>query len=345
MNIRLWSCASTMVSCVLSTTAAVAQSEPSTKPSEAEVTFVRGEKDWPASSWRVLPKWMATFTTRPSVSPFEGAVVSAAFGEVFQNARVESRPGFRSQSAEITAFVDSLQRAEVHHWQRTKNGSTEDRWTVLGFSEEAVTALSKAVVRACRGAFAPPQSFKTQLQSLMQRIDERVQGIPVFEAQLAQAGEETRRLGVTSMTDDEVSSAAARLDQEQRLNAVDIAGLEASIGATQKRMAALPGASRRNESDVEVARTLCRIQVELEIQLAGKLARKTALSNELERVQAGREARARATKLRQEIAESRQAVEADRTALHEVQEQLVAWESVATVTVVDDRVVVSPTGY
>lgn len=320
--------------------------QPATSSAPA-LTYVRGEPRAAEKRWDDLPglgrpRVAATLETRPALAEPPGGrkmnirseIIKSALAGVFGSQRPVRSVTTGGRDREADAFYVLKTSAGI---ERTAvfagDERVADRWTVYAGSDDEAQALVEALLRAF------PQVVATELEPARQKLaqaSERVEAtnrtIADCEQQIQQREQACRDAGVAEMTDDAIDSAIARFNQEQRLNQVDIAGIEASLASAKQR-----GGSG------ELSPTLARIQVELEIQLVGKLARKEALTQELQALQRGRTERRHIRELEKKIAEANTWLETYGKRIRTMSaDEVAALEDVARVTVVDDRVEIGP---
>jgi hypothetical protein len=335
-------CGALMSFCVaLSNAAALAQTKPTTEPN---LTYVRGEVRAMEERWGRgagfgigHPTVTATLETRPALgggwqakradSDVEKGALTAVFGAQFAYG-----PAGLNQDSSATYFTGKagIERTTLFKDQQ----AVADLWTIIAGSEDEARALAAALVRSYldvvdRGLVQARQ----ELPDLVSKVDEKKPVIAECEARIQEAEDECRQLEVGDMTDEAIDSAIARFEQEQRLNQVDIAGLEASLASAKQRAG----------GDGNLAQTLARIQVELDIQLVGKLARKDALLREVRDLQAGRAARARIHELQKKVAMAKRSLSIPERNLASHEEWIQELESLkAHFAVTGNRVMLSP---
>ena len=96
------------------------------------------------------------------------------------------------------------------------------------------------------------------------------------------------------------------------------------------------------EKAANTRHALERIQVELEIELIGKLARRDALAREMRELEKGREARSKIDELFGKLVTTRHDLTLYKKTLSRLQESVQHLERLADFTVADKRVVISP---
>ncbi len=291
------------------------------------------------------PKVVATLETRPALggetrpapggtwqarfadSDIQKTALAAVFGEHSAFA-----PSGLSPDSSATYFTDKagIERTTIFEDKQP----VADLWTIVAGSEDEATALVTALLRSYHDVVDRALAeTRAKLPEFAAKIEERRPEITECEGQIQQAEDECRQLGAADMTDDAIDSAIARFEQERRLNQVDIAGLEASLSSAKQRAA----------SGGDLAQTLARIQVELDIQLVGKLARKEALLREMRDLQAARAARGRMHGAQKKLAEIKKSIAAPETNLSSYEKWIQNLESLqANFTVTDNRVTLSP---
>ncbi len=322
---------------------ATAQTAPSTEPA---LTFVPGEPRRLELRWDIKQltsgklKVVALVATRPllvRVDDYPGqppkpaetilrdALAAVCNGRIFVNKGALGR----DQDSEVGYCIDAV----IERHTGVMDEEPADVWTIAAGDEEKARTLVAALLRSYRQNVARElDEARRQVSELASKVEETQRLIADREAQIQLAEEECRQLGVADMTNDAIDSAVARFNQEQRLNQVDIAGIEASL-ASAKQRTGLPG---------ELSQTLARIQVELEIQLVGKLARKDALARELRDLQGGRAARERIRELQSKGSETKNALKFLEGGLALHQKDVEGLEPLKDFTVIDNRVAICP---
>jgi predicted nucleic acid-binding Zn-ribbon protein len=329
----------TILYVALASVAGFAQTEPATEPS---LTFVRGEARPMEQRWGGFmgvgqPKVTATFETRPALGP--GGEATLTYSQVENRALAEvfgEQTGFgpgglgRDSSATYFRGKAGIERMTIFEDQRP----VADLWTIIASSDDEAKALVTAFLRSYGDVVARGiENSRQELPDIAAKIEEKQPAIAECETQIQRAEEECRQVGVADMTDEAIDSAIARFAQEQRLNQVDIAGLEASLASAKQRAG----------GGGELAQTLARIQVELDIQLVGKLARKDALLREVRELQAGRAARAHIHELQKKLADVKKSVSIPESNLSYHEKWIQNLEGLrAHFGVTDNRVTISP---
>jgi hypothetical protein len=323
----------------LCSAAAYAQTESTTEPA---LTYVRGEAralEERECGFEDLghPKVMATLETRPALGGVYTGQAPAVYSWIPKDALVavfgEQRlfDMGRRGAGHGACFEGKggIEQAPVFQDRRP----VADIWTVIARNEEEARSLVEALLHSYRENVARDlEKARARAAEFVPKIEEGQRTIADYESQIQQSEEECRRLGVADMTDEAIDSAVARFDQEQRLNQVDIAGLEASLASAKQRAG----------GGGELAQTLARIQVELDIQLVGKLARKDALARELQNLQSGHAARMHIRELRQKIDDVKKSLAVPEASLSRAEKEIEGLEGLANFTVTDNRVTMSP---
>ena len=343
----------TLIAAVGAGTAPAQTSQPATQP---ELTFARGEPRAVDSKLQARrgsydERGLDQLTvfgileTRPSLSAealrnmYVGhtrlleAVTHRSLVEVFG----EPQPGRESM---LTApAIARCFRGEglVEYSTREEGGAAvADVWTIRARDEESARALVQAVLQNLCAVRAELLRERQEVEA--KAIAEATQtrhGIVEKENRVQTILEECGRLGIADMTDEAIDSTIARLEQEQRLNQIDIAGIEASLGAVKNRL-------NGRESSPETSVALARMQVELDINLVGKLARKDAIGKELKQLQTGRSTRAPLRDLQRQIPELKTSLAECERALHRLKETVERLRQVADVEILSPRIELHP---
>ncbi|HQL53132.1 MAG TPA: hypothetical protein PLQ87_00340 [Phycisphaerae bacterium] len=320
--------------------------QPTTSSAPA-LAYVRGEPRAAEKRWDGLPglehpRVAATLETRPALAePPDGRkmnipreIIKSALASVFGSQRPMGPVTTGGRDREADAFYvlktgAGIERTAVFVGEER----VADRWTVYAGSDDEAQALVEALLRAFPQVVAAElEPARQKFAQASERVDATNRTIVDCEQQIQQREHACRNAGVAEMTDEAIDGAIARFNQEQRLNQVDIAGIEASLASAKQR-----------GGTGELSPTLARIQVELEIQLVGKLARKEALTQELQALQRGRTERRHIRELEKKLAEANTWLERYGQRIRAMcADEVAALEDVARVTVVDDRVEISP---
>jgi predicted component of type VI protein secretion system len=339
MYARLSTCVSIAALCVLCPAVAWAQTED--EPQRA-VEFVSGEArtlDFDRSRFSAgrfsarLCKVVATFETKPVLLGVpEAYVTSGALAAVFGREDPENPHNLRTLAAgrawigRTTVYADDEARAA-------------DLWTIAAIDEGTAKAVTQALLQSYAGNMHKTlEEKRAGLEKDLAKSQELQRTIEEWENQIRVNEEACRKLAVDRLGEQMINSAIARFEQERRLNEIDITGVNARLAATKERLEADQGQGDKSE----LGRALYRIQVELEIELIGKLARKEALAREIQQLEKGREARSKIDELRDKLATARHELALQEKRLSRLQESVQRLECIAAFTVTDNRVVISP---
>ncbi len=341
MNTRLSTCVSIAAVCALLGAPAWGQTK---DQAQGEVEFVTGEPrvvDLPHAARRC--EVVGTFETKPVLTDVrERRVIDDALGAVFgwEKGRIvigEAEyplTGGRAWIERKTVYADDEARAR-------------DLWTIAAIDEATAKALTRALFESCAANVQKAlDEERGRLERVLAREEQRREAIDKLKSQIKEAEELCGKLTVDKFSSETIAAAIARFDHERRLNEIDIAGLEARLAATKERLEARHGAEKQQGKDSaelrgEAWRALHRIQVELEIELIGKLARREAVGRELEQLKRGLETRQRIDGFEGKlaVAQRRRSGGGSESSLRKSIEQL---ERLADFTVIDNRVVISP---
>ncbi len=301
---------------------------------QREVEFVSGEArtvdrhDYAVRRCTVV----ATFETKPVLSRVrDHSITRNALGTVFGWEDPKS-PDRSPTLADDRAVVD---RKTVYSDDKAR---AADRWTIAAIDETTAKAVTEALLVSYAMAVrkvveenrAASERYAKKCTQLQRRVDE-------YPAQIEANEEVCGRVGVGTFTLGTIDEAIARFDHEHRLNEVDIAGLNARLEATEERLN-----TAISEGNTAMRQALERIQVELQIELIGKLARKAALSRERQQLESARESRAKADKLRDNLAAARKELPKNERMLSVYRSKVQELEQLANFAVTDNRVVISP---
>ena len=342
MNTRLSTCVSIAAVCALLAAPAWAQTE---DEPQRKVGFVSGEaRTLDSGRTRFsapLCKIVATFQTRPVLADVsESYITRGAFAAVF-GPKDPQEPYDPRTLAPGEAWID---RKTIYADDEAR---ARDLWTIAAIDEATAKALTHALFESCAANVQKALDEKRgQLERVLAREQQRREAIDKLKAQIKEAEELCGKLTVDKFSSETIAAAIARFDHERRLNEIDIAALEARLAAAKERLEARQGAEKQQGKDSaelrgEAWRALHRIQVELEIELIGKLARREAVGRELEQLKRGLETRQRIDGFEGKLAVAQRPRSGggSESSLRKSIEQL---ERLANFTVIDNRVVISP---
>lgn len=274
-----------------------AAAAPRTAPENPQATFVFEPTGFdvaaPDRALSGFANLQASFQTIPAITERSAeAVAKAAIDSALANPAL-SGPDY-------DPVRHPARRYAILDYSRASYGATirvDKEWRVLAPNEEIAAIFIVELVRihnevALEEIRKERDEAERELASLTEQIEK-------YDAQIADLVKARKDLGVFWMGAPQVHEAASELQREMRRGEIDIAGLKAQLDSINSRLESWYAQPRdpadRTTVDSEVLRAVLRMQVEVEIELAGKLARQKAIEEEIASLRLGSQRQAEYT--------------------------------------------------
>jgi len=238
---------------------------------------------------------------------------------------------------------DTRGRAHVQRgraWESADGAVAE--WQILAEDEATVRKLALALIQSLRSYFTGQlqehrdtrEADLIEIEVLRSRCEERREQVSGLREEICTANAE-------GMSPAAIDAAVTRIDLEQRLNHIDIVGIRAGMEAAKARREAMIRAGGAPEA-AGILPDLRRIEIELEIQLAGRLARGAALQQELDRLRAAHRAAEKLAQAERDLEKLQGEIRAYEQRVASTPDWIRHYERLGSFQVVDSRVTLCP---
>lgn len=271
---------------------------------------------------------------------FERLITNEALGAVFgwhTPHRSETR---RIQPSGVRG-VEYSRRPKVvgRGWigrQPDKEGDEDegsDHWMIVAVDEPTAKALTEAFLKTFREhAGRAVRESRKQHEKAVAELQKNRDLLAEYQADLREAEDTCRTAGVLNMSLPAIEEAIGKIRHEQRINDIDIAGITARLAALKERL---------DTTNPELKRALTRLQVESEIELAGKLGRQAPLAKEMRQLDLSHKARTALDKLPDSISSRQRKIKGSEGYMPTRRERLQHLENLAAFEILSNRAVIS----
>ncbi len=238
---------------------------------------------------------------------------------------------------------DTRGRAHVQRgraWESADGAVAE--WQILAEDEATVRKLALAFIQSLHSYLTGRlQEHRDTREADLKEIEELRSRCEELREQVSGLREEICTANAEGMSPAAIDAAVTRIDLEQRLNHIDIVGIRAGIEAAKARREAM-GREGMTHADLDAPPLLQRIEIELEVQLAGRLARGAALQQELDRLRAAHRAAQKLAEAERDLGKLQGEIQAYEQRVASNPDWIRFYERLGNFQVVDSRVTLCP---